>query len=191
MLRTAANKPQMEDGLSHALGPVDQIGYVVADLDTAVARWTQRMGLGPWTVFRNTRLDGEYRGSPTVVTMDVALAYQGGIQIELIDVRSDTPSPYAHDGRLLTGVHHIAWVVDDLDRSVAAAEARGLVVAFTAGNEAVRVAYLENPGEEGVRYELIEGAGMREMIAAGIAASAHFDGHNPITEIDLGAGGPA
>lgn len=170
-------------------GQVDQIGYVVADLDAAVARRIERTGLGPWTVFRNSRLEGCYRGSPTTVVMDVALAYQGGIQIELIEVRSGTPSPYAHEGRPLAGAHHIAWVVDDLDRSVAAAEARGLIVAFNAGNPAVRVAYLESPGEDGVLYELIEGAGMREMIAAGIAASAQWDGRNPVTEIDLGASG--
>jgi methylmalonyl-CoA/ethylmalonyl-CoA epimerase len=173
------------DVVQALFGQVDQIGYVVVDLDAAVARWTERTGLGPWTVFRNSRLEGRYRGSSTTVVMDVALAYQGGIQIELIGVRSSTPSPYAHEGRPLAGVHHIAWVVDDLDRSVAAAEARGLAVAFTAGNAAVRVAYLESPGEEGVLYELIEGAGMREMIAAGIAASAQWDGRNPVTEIDL------
>lgn len=174
-----------------ALGMIDQIGYVVDDLDAAVSRWTQRTGLGPWTVYRNSRLEGSYRGAPTAVTIDVALAYQGGIQIELIDVRSDTPSPYAQEGRRLTGVHHIAWVVDDLDGAVAAAEARGLVVTFAAANAAVRVAYLESPGEEGVRYEFIEGAGMRQMIAVGVAASAQWDGSNPVTEIDLGAGGAA
>ena len=176
--------------MTHALfGQVDQIGYVVADLDTAVARWTERMGLGPWTVFRNTRLEGCYRGSQTTILMDVALAYQGGVQIELIEVRSGAPSPYAQDGRSLVGAHHIAWVVDDLARAVAAAEARGLIVAFTAGNDAVRVAYLESPGEDGVLYELIEGAGMREMIAAGIAASANWDGSDPVNQIDLGGNG--
>lgn len=170
-------------------GQVEQIGYVVADLDAAVARWSERLGLGPWTVFRSTRLEGHFRGTPTRVMMDVALAYQGSLQIELIHVRSDTPSPYMVDGRPLTGVHHIAWVVDDLDRTVAGAEVRGLQPVFRAGNEAVRVAYLESPGEDGVLYELIEGAAMREMIAAGIAATAAWDGRDPITEIDLGEGG--
>jgi hypothetical protein len=32
---------------------------------------------------------------------------------------------------------------------------------------------------------LIEGANMRGMIAAGIAATAAWDGSNPIAEIDL------
>lgn len=167
-------------------GQVEQIGYVVADLDAAVAHWSGQLGLGPWTVFRNTRLEGSYRGVPTRVLMDVALAYQGNLQIELIHVRSDTPSPYAQDGRVLAGIHHIAWIVDDLDHAVAAAEARGLRPAFSASNDAVRVAYLESPGEAGVLYELIEGAGMREMIAVGVAATAAWDGRDPITEIDLG-----
>lgn len=175
--------------MGHAsMGPIDQIGYVVANLDTSIARWTRRTGLAPWTVFRNSRLEGMYRGSSTGVILDVALAYQGGVQIELIEVRSDTPSPYAQSGRLLTGIHHVAWVVDDLDRSITAAEERGLVAVFTAANAAVRVAYLESPGEQGVLYELIEGQGMREMIAAGVAASAQWDGTDPVNEIDLAAG---
>ena len=40
------------------LGPIDQIGYVVADLDRSIARWRKRHDVGPWTVFRNVRLDG-------------------------------------------------------------------------------------------------------------------------------------
>ncbi|WP_230956603.1 VOC family protein [Burkholderia cepacia] len=38
------------------LGPIDQIGYVVADLDRSIARWRERHGIGPWTVFRKVRL---------------------------------------------------------------------------------------------------------------------------------------
>ena len=190
MLRTVAKSSIWESVVGQSLfGPVVQIGYVVNDLDEAVARWTRRTGLGPWTVFRNSRLEGHYRGRQTTVTMDVALAYQGGVQIELIDARTDTASPYAIDGRPLAGIHHIAWLVDNLDEEVAAAEARGLVPVFVAGNDVVRVTYLENPGEDGVLYELIEGAGMREMIAAGIIAAAQWDGRASVTEINLAAGG--
>nr|WP_244111678.1 hypothetical protein [Burkholderia cepacia] len=34
------------------LGPIDQIGYVVADLDRSIARWRGRHDVGPWAAFR-------------------------------------------------------------------------------------------------------------------------------------------
>ena len=169
-----------------AYGAIDQIGYLVEDLDEAVARWTERTGIGPWTIFRNVRLDGTYRGEPTTVTMEVALGYQGDLQIELIATPGDTPSPYRDsNGQRLIGIHHIAWIVDNLDDAVADAKRRGLVPVFAARNPASNVAYLESPGEDGILYELIEGAQMRQMISAGIIATKTWDGSNPVTEIDL------
>lgn len=168
-------------------GPIDQIGFVVADLDRSVAERTDKLGLGPWTVFRGVTLDGRYRGAPTRVAIDVALAYQGDVQIELIQPTNAAASPYrSADGAPLCGMHHMAWVVDDLDAAVAAATARGLSVVFEASNPSTRVAYLEAEGDAGVLYEFIEGAGMREMIAAGIAAARGWDGRDPVTVIAIG-----
>lgn len=162
-------------------GPIDQIGYLVDNLDASIQRWIDLMGVGPWTVFRNVSLDGIYRGQPGVVTIDVGLAYQGDVQIELIKVTNDAPSPYRDAaGQPILGIHHLARVVDDLDAVVAQATADGLKIAFEASNPATRVAYLETDDEPGVLFEFIEGAGMREMIDAGIAATKVWDGSNPV-----------
>lgn len=178
--------------MSKALfGPIVQIGYVVGDLDEAVAGRIAGLGLGPWTIFRGSVLNGHYRGKATTVTMDVALGYQDGMQIELIQQRGVDASPYVDANGPKIGVHHIAWIVDDLDVALADATARGLTPVFTAGNAAVRVAYLSAPHEPDVLYELIEGADMRAMIDAGIAATAAWDGSNPITEINMAAAGAA
>ncbi|MCW0200041.1 VOC family protein [Sphingopyxis sp.] len=168
-------------------GAIDQLGFVVADLDRSLSGRMRALGLGPWTVFRGVALDGRFRGQPTHVTIDVALAYQGDMQIELIQPVGDAPSPYRDEsGAPLCGMHHMAWIVDDLDAAVASAAARGLSVVFTASNPSTRVAYLEVEGDTGVLYEFIEGAGMREMVAAGIAATRGWDGSDPVTVIDLG-----
>lgn len=165
-------------------GPIDQIGYLVDDLDRGIARWIAQLGVGPWTVFRNVSLQGRYRGVEGIVTMDVALSYQGDVQIELIQATNATPSPYRNaDGTPILGIHHIAWVVDDLDDAVARASANGLSTVFEASNPATNVAYLEPEGETGVLYEFIQGQGMREMIVAGAAAARAWDGSNPITTI--------
>lgn len=168
-------------------GPIDQIGFVVADLDQSLSSRMHALGLGPWTVFRGVTLDGRFRGESTRVAIDVAIAYQGDVQIELIQPVGDARSPYRDDnGAPRCGMHHMAWVVDDIDAAVAAATARGLVPVFEASNPSTRVAYLEAVGDAGVLYEFIEGAGMREMIAAGIAATRGWDGSDPITTIELG-----
>jgi catechol 2,3-dioxygenase-like lactoylglutathione lyase family enzyme len=170
------------------LGPIDQIGYVVADLERSIARWRARHDAGPWTVFRHVRLDGRYRGEPVTVTMDVALAYRGELQIELIHVTNDAPSPYRDaQGHALAGLHHVAWVVDDLDAAVARLTARGMQVVFDAHNPATRVAYLDDADDPGVLVEVIEGAGMRAMIAHGIAEARTWNGTDPVRIIDASA----
>lgn len=167
-------------------GAFDQIGFLVDDLDAAVARWTAHSGIGPWTLFRNVVLDGNYRGEATRVGIDVALGYQGDMQIELIEATDDARSPYrdAAGGRLL-GLHHLARIVDDLDAAVQDAQAGGMALVFTARNPATRVAYLEVPGDPGTLFEFIEGPGMREMCDAGIAAARTWDGRDPVTVVDL------
>jgi hypothetical protein len=41
---------------------IDQIGFLVHDLDAAVHRWTAHSRVGPWTIFRSVVLDGHFRG---------------------------------------------------------------------------------------------------------------------------------
>jgi catechol 2,3-dioxygenase-like lactoylglutathione lyase family enzyme len=165
----------------------DQLGYVVKDLDAAIAMWRRTMDLGPWLVFRNARMDGEYRGQPTTVTMHVALAYLGETQLELIQQTNDAPSPYRTDaGVPLLGAHHIAWVTETLNADVERALANGLRLAFRAGNATTEVAYLEDPDQPGVLIERIQGAGMRQLIQDGIEAARRWDGRTAVTEIEMG-----
>jgi catechol 2,3-dioxygenase-like lactoylglutathione lyase family enzyme len=168
--------------------PIDQIGILTDDLDRAVSDWIKRLGVGPWMVFRNVILDGLYRGAPTQVKMDVALGYRGETQIEFIQITNDAASPYrGADGAPLMGLHHLAWLTDDLDAAGQDLEATGLRRVFFATNPAVRVAYFEDPALAGMLYELIEGAGQREMIRDGIAAAKGWNGENAITTIDFAA----
>jgi len=169
------------------LGTVRQIGYLVPDLDAAVGHWLEHMGIGPWTCYRNVTLRGQYRGEPTLVRMHVALAYQGDMQMELIQVLTDTPSPYRDDsGRPLQGIHHIAWLSDDFEADVARARKRGLSVCFRGGNGAMEVAYLACPDQPGTLLELIEGtADMKGMMEQGIAEARRWDGSDPVRNIDF------
>jgi methylmalonyl-CoA/ethylmalonyl-CoA epimerase len=164
--------------------PFDQVGHVVADLDAAIARRLALSGLGPWMVFRHVVLEGTLRGEPVTVAIDVGLAWRGDTQIELIAPCGAGPSPYRRaDGGLALGLHHLAWIVPDLDATVAEAEARGLVPVFSACNPATRVCYLEDLGEPGMLYEFIEGPGIADLHRAGIASAAGWDGAEPVREV--------
>lgn len=171
-------------------GPIKQVAYIVDNLDNAIQQWIKLTGVGPWMVFRNTTMQGECRGVPTTVKMNVGLSYQAGMQIELIHVLSQTPSPYQDaSGRPLIGMHHIAWHSRDLDHDIAQAKARGLSTAFSASNGSVRVAYMESPDAPGVLLELIEGtATVLDGFAAGLKATEAWDGvSNPVQVFDFEA----
>ncbi|HZR38357.1 MAG TPA: VOC family protein [Nevskia sp.] len=174
-------------------GPIRQIAWLVEDLDAAIRHWMEFAGVGPWTVYRNTTLNGHCRGVPTRVKMDVGLSYQDEVQIELIQVTSRTPSPYQDaQGRTLVGMHHVAWLSRDIDGDVAQARRRGLTAAFEASNGVVRVAYMESAAEPGLLLEFIEAAPVvLEGFAAGIQAAREWDGRsNPVSVIDFEAPSP-
>ena len=174
--------------MSQALfGPITQVGYLVDDLQAGVRQWIDR-GVGPWTCFHNVVLQGEYRGQKTEIEIDVALSYLGEQQIELIKLRAAPTSPYQDDqGQPILGIHHLAWLVDDLDATVSRGLESGLEVVFRAQSPGLRVAYLQPPGESGVLFELLESDSQRDMIAQGIAAARNWDGSNPVHIIDFKA----
>lgn len=175
-------------------GPIRQLAYLVEDLERSLHHWTQFTGVGPWTVYRNTSLQGVCRGVTTTVKMHVALSYQGEMQIELIQPLSRSPSPYQHeDGRIRVGMHHIAWISEDIDRDAALAQQRGLEPVFLASNGAVRVAYLESPEEPGLLLELIEATpAVLGGFASGLQASRDWDGRSEILQVfDFDAAGAA
>lgn len=170
-------------------GPIDQVGYLVGDIDAAVERWHRLFGIAPWTIYRGTHLTGSYEGRDTEVTFDVALSYRGSVQIELIALTGGGASPYSDaDGTHRKGIHHTAWVVNDCEAARQALERRGLVTAFVAGNDAVDVAYLRSEDDPGAYFELIEGEGMREMIDAGIAQAKDWREGDPLIVADYPAG---
>jgi methylmalonyl-CoA/ethylmalonyl-CoA epimerase len=176
------------DGLVATLGPIRQIAWLTRDLDSATEQWRRLAGIGPWTVYRNVTLDGRYRGAPARVTIDVALSYQGDVQIEIIRPHGDGPSPY-HDeaGQVRVGMHHIAWLVDDIASKDAAAKG-GLTTVFEAeaGGGATRVAYLQAPGDPSMLLELIEATpATLEGFSAGVAAARGWDGMSRGQEFDF------
>jgi methylmalonyl-CoA/ethylmalonyl-CoA epimerase len=169
-------------------GPIRQIAWVVGDLDASVRNWLRSSGVGPWTCFRNVAMAGTLRGQKVTVRMHVALGYQDGMEIELIEPLGAGASPYrGADGSALIGMHHVARFSEDVAAEVARGERCGLQVLFAAANEVTQVAYLEDPREPGLLLEFIEmNATMQAGLEQRLAAARSWRGDDPIRSIDLG-----
>jgi methylmalonyl-CoA/ethylmalonyl-CoA epimerase len=172
---------------TQSFGPIRQIAWVVADLEASVQSWLRVSGVGPWTCFRNVALIGRHRGKATRVRMHVALGYQDGVEIELIEDLGEGSSPYrSADGAALIGMHHVAWFSDDVANDIVRARERGMSLCFEAANEVTRVAYLEDAAEPRLLFEFIEmNAAMRAGLEARLAAARGWDGTQPVQVIDL------
>jgi hypothetical protein len=165
-------------------GPIRQLGYVVRDIDAAMARWAGKLRIGPW--FYNPHLPltwyshrGVEHAAPDI---SYALANSGDMQIELIQQRCDTPSIYLefldrHD----EGLQHIAVWPDNYDEVHALARASGIEPVTEGAIGDIRFAYFEDAAHGGTSLELSE---MLPRRLPGIArireAAAMWDGKNPV-----------
>jgi len=174
--------------MSRAFGPIFQIAYVVADIDSAIAHWTQVMGVGPFFLFPLPlpfdwlEVRGERVASDADMFRNVALAYSGDTMIELIQPGS-APSTYREfldaGGR---GVHHLGTFTEDYDGQMAAARSAGVGVAMEGKLPLSRFAYLNTdllfPG---TMVEIIEPTvAMLELFDRVKATAKGWDGTDPM-----------
>ena len=119
--------------MSRRFGPVRQNGYVVRDIEAAMAHWSGVTGVGPWFYTERAPIHHfEYRGRPYEIHLSIALTNSGPLQLELIQQRNDAPSLYREfldAGQ--EGLQHIAYWTEHFD----ADRARALEAGFTIGHE--------------------------------------------------------
>lgn len=144
--------------MSTAFGPIFQLGYVVQDLDRALEHWLA-CGVGPWYVIDRFPVDRFcYRGGPSILPdVAIALSYSGGLQVELIHQRDDTPTLYrdflATSGE---GLQHLGYQPVDYDGTVARATAEGWELAHDGSASGTRFVYLDRGGPPGTVAELVD-----------------------------------
>lgn len=163
-------------------GPVRQIGYVVTDLDHAMAGWVQ-LGVGPWFVMRALPMRALYRGEPCETSLSIAWSNSGELQIELIEQRDDTPSVFTEFLNARgAGLHQLAYWATDFGAAMRAVEEAGWPVVWSGGEEyGVRFAYVEPPNAPAAVIEISE---LTDATAANAIfihdAAAEWDGADPI-----------
>lgn len=128
-----------------ALGDVMQLAFVPEDFDAAVKHWTQTMGVGPFFMIEGIHLNGmKYCGEPTDAVFDLALAYWGDLQIELIRPRDDHLSIYRGKyGATGNGLHHVCILVDDIDEATRVCTENGAEVVIEGTFGTSRVIYVD------------------------------------------------
>lgn len=170
--------------MSRIFGSINQIGYVVRDIQAAMDRWVKH-GVGPWFYIEDVTTDYfRYRGTDSDLKMSVALANSGDLQIELIQQRNDAPSMYKDfldSGR--EGAQHIAYWSTDYqglyDRALAAGYTVGQEGSI--GGELGRFAYLDTEREPGTVIEISDVSGPKGQMFAYIReVAANWDGAEPI-----------
>lgn len=170
--------------MSRFFGDIKQIGYVVRDIHASMEHWVSH-GVGPWFYIENVVTDYfRYRGEDSAMTMSVAIANSGYIQLELISPTNDAPSVYKDflsSGR--EGAQHIAYwsteYQDLYDRALAA----GYTIAQegSIGGEQGRFAYFDTEFDQGTVVEISDISGAKgQMFAYVRDMAANWDGTDPI-----------
>jgi hypothetical protein len=140
------------------LGPIKQISYTTDDLDGLIEFWETRVGVGPWSVFRNITLTMNYEGRPIALPCDVALSMHGDQVIELLQVNGNGPSPF-HDAlnRPIVGLQRLAALTDSIEADTKRAVERGLTL-FADGRDPTgqRYVYFRSASAPGLVLELLE-----------------------------------
>lgn len=128
------------------LPPLDQVGFVVRDMDAARALYEPMFG--PFTTMDPGPMTYDYRGEQEECDMRLAFGKSGDVEIELIQwLAGGCPHrEFLDAGR--EGIHHLRFRIDDLDSKVAEAEAIGYRPVWRKRfGEGLAVAYLERDGD--------------------------------------------
>ncbi|MBI1182278.1 MAG: VOC family protein [Alphaproteobacteria bacterium] len=169
---------------------VFQNSYVVPDIDAALQRWTRKLGVGPFYIYRHLDLGPvTYRGKPSTLDASFALAQAGDIEVELIQQHDDAPSAYRDVyARDRGGFHHVGAWVEDFDAAKAAYERLGYPAVTTGGAPDIggRFAYMDTRADLGVMVELVEQRqDLLDFQVMLTDAARDWDGAEPVREVGL------
>lgn len=133
-----------------------QQAFVVADLEAAQHAMRATLGCGEFVDLPATDLDYELRGARVSCAIALGFARSGNMQIELLQpVRGEGLHVefLASNG---PGLHHLGFLVDDLDAVVALGEAGGFPNVMGSQFGSLRFCYLDTWETLGLYVELVE-----------------------------------
>ncbi len=143
------------------LPKVNQIGILVPNIPEAVAFYAKLLNIGQWYRSNTVKHEAVYRGKPVNTEVDIVIAFQGSVEIELIQVNHKDECVYSD---LLKksggGIHHLGFTVSGSDKKLDQMKRNGVEVLHsgvitTKGSAITRYAYLDTIKQCGIISELI------------------------------------
>jgi len=126
------------------LPPLSQIGFVVPDMQAALAAFEPLYG--PFVVERFENKNFDFRGRSADSVLDCAFGYTGAMEIELIHpVSGEGPHrAFLDSGR--SGMHHLQYRFENLDDTVARLAKAGYErIWYKRPTPKVALAYMTHP----------------------------------------------
>jgi len=136
---------------------INQLGFVVRDLEKASELWEYAFGVGPFQILERPLEEIIYRGRTEVIQIKNALTRLGSLQLELIEVIRGKCCQGDYLEEKGEGLHHIGTFVNDLDESLATVKQNGIeVLQIGTAVRSLRFAYLDTAVELGIVIEFIQ-----------------------------------
>ena len=168
------------------LGPPVQVAYAVPDARVAARQWADQFGAGPFFVRPHIPVsDVVYRGQPSTFDHTSAYGQWGSLMVELVQDHGTAPSVvrerYApHE----SGLHHLAFIVADLDDITQRLVADGHTLAMTARTSNTRFHFIDAVAMLGHMIELYEESDrIRAFYEMVRAAADGWDRSDPVREL--------
>jgi hypothetical protein len=159
-----------------------QMGFVVTDVVTTAMRWATVFGVGPFLVLPRLVTPCTHRGKEVDLETQLAVAWAGPVQIELIQQHSDGPSIFRDlYGPDESGFHQLCTVSYDFGGKVAYFKELGYEVAGSIDARGHRVAYIDTVADFGFFTEIVEyRPEFLQQLAQMADTCAHWDGTDPV-----------
>jgi len=178
---------------SRAFSMIDENAWVVDDLQAAMETWLA-LGFGPFFVASLDMPEVSYRGARVPLSLKIAMARAGEVQIELIQQLNDGPSAYRDvypAGR--GGFHHIrrqavneADGASDYDALAAEFASSGIEIVMEMQFGTKRIGYADARSTLGCMVEFCDPSESIESLKRLTAdAALSWDGSDPIRMLDL------
>lgn len=183
--------------MSKLFGPVVQQGYVVPDVEVAIAHWLAR-GVGPFFLQDIEGFSGQYDGRPIEAAMRAGFAFSGDQQIEVITPLGSHPSIYKDylQTHAEGGLQHLAFWVDDIDATLAALAATGarfkVWQRYGEAPDYAAHAYIDSEEQPGVMMQLMARSAFYDLFFGLMREAADsWDGvTDPVRTLDMSSGQP-
>ena len=166
-----------------SLGPPVQIAYAVSDIFRGVDKWIKDFGAGPFFIAEHIPIKNViFRGQPSELDITVAYGQWGEIMIELVQDNGEGPS-IIRDlyPPQKSGLHHLAYFVDDMDLVSAKLVEEGYVLAMSGQAGENRFQFFDAISEMGHFIEVYEPIeSLKSLYERVRVASINWDGSDPL-----------